>query len=64
MNTQAQLIEFLETEFGLPEAAIALSLKQAGSLTNLIPIVLWKYGFVTVDQIGQIFDQLETLQPG
>jgi hypothetical protein len=64
MDKQAQLIEFLETEFGLSEAAIALSLRQADSFTHLIPIVLWKYGFVTADQIAQIFDQLEALQPG
>jgi hypothetical protein len=64
MSTQARLIEYLENELGLPEAAIALGLRQAGTLPNLLPIALWKYGFVTADQLDQIFDWLETLQPG
>ncbi|MEM6518442.1 MAG: DUF2949 domain-containing protein [Cyanobacteria bacterium P01_D01_bin.71] len=63
MNTQAHLIEYLQQEFGLPEHAIALGVRQVGPLPNLLPIVLWKYGFVTAEQLEQIFDWLEALQP-
>ena len=64
MNKQAQLVDYLEQEMAVPRHAIALALKQAGALPNLLPIALWKYGFVTSDQLEQIFDWLETLQPG
>ena len=64
MSKQARLIEYLEQEMGLPEDAIALSLRHAGALPNLLPIALWKYGFVTADQLEQIFDWLDALQPG
>ena len=64
MSKQAQLIEFLEQEFSLPEEAISLALRKAGELPNLLPIALWKYGFVDADQLNRIFDWLETLQPG
>jgi hypothetical protein len=64
MTQQARLIEYLEQEMGLSKRAIALAARQTGNLPNLLPIALWKYGFVTADQLDQIFDWLETLQPG
>ena len=63
MSKQARLIEYLEQEMDLPEHAIAMAVRQAGTLPNLLPIALWKYGFITADQLEQIFDWLEALQP-
>lgn len=63
MSKQARLIEYLEQEMGLSEHAIAMAVRQAGTLPNLLPIALWKYGLITADQLDQIFDWLETLQP-
>ncbi|MGF1459194.1 MAG: DUF2949 domain-containing protein [Leptolyngbyaceae cyanobacterium] len=62
MSNQARLIEYLIQEVGLTEHAVALAARQAGTLPNLLPIALWKYGFVTADQLNQIFDWLESLQ--
>ena len=64
MTTQARLIEYLKQEMGLTEDAIALAVRQAGALPNLLPIALWKYGLITAKQLDQIFDWLETPQPG
>ncbi|WP_204140654.1 DUF2949 domain-containing protein [Halomicronema sp. CCY15110] len=64
MTTQARLIEYLEKEMGLSEDAIALAVRQAGALPNLLPIALWKYGLITTEQLDQLFDWLETPQPG
>lgn len=61
MTTQARLIEYLELEMGLSKHAIALAVRQAGALPNLLPIALWQYGLVTADQLDQIFDWLEAL---
>lgn len=63
MSTQARLIEYLQQDLGLSDHAIALSLRQTDALPNLLPIALWKYGFVTAKQLEQIFDWLEALQP-
>lgn len=63
MSKQARLIEYLEQEMGLSEHAITMAVRQAGALPNLLPIALWKYGLITADQLEQIFDWLETLQP-
>ena len=64
MSRQASLIQYLEQEMAVSKTVIALGLRQAGALPNLLPIALWKYGFVTTDQLDKIFDWLEVLQPG
>jgi hypothetical protein len=53
------LIQFLQDELALPKAAIALALKHCEQKINLLPIVLWQYGLVTLKQLDQIFDWLE-----
>ncbi|MEM1290822.1 MAG: DUF2949 domain-containing protein [Cyanobacteria bacterium P01_H01_bin.162] len=64
MSRQASLIQYLEQEMAVSKAAIALGLRQAGALPNLLPIALWKYGLITTGQLNKIFDRLEALQPG
>jgi hypothetical protein len=59
MNKHSQLVRFLEQELAIPEEAIALGLRQVEGVPSLLPISLWKYGFVTADQLNQIFDWLE-----
>ena len=60
MSKQNQLIEFLQQELLVPADAIALSLRQSGSATYRLPMVLWQYGFVTIHQLNEIFDWLES----
>jgi hypothetical protein len=55
-----QLIEFLQTELALPAESIALALRQTTEVPGMLPIVLWKYGLVTIYQLEQIFDWLES----
>lgn len=60
MSEQTTLVAFLSKELGVPTEAIALGLKKSASMPNLLPMVLWQYGFVTIHQLNQIFDWLET----
>lgn len=55
-----QLIEFLQTELAIPTESIALALRQTAEVPSMLPIVLWKYGLVTLYQLEQIFDWLES----
>lgn len=55
-----QLIEYLQGEMALPSASIALGLKHCEEKINLLPVVLWKYGLVSIEQLDQIFDWMET----
>jgi hypothetical protein len=56
---QQRLIRFLEDELKLPTDAIAIALRQGESLPTLMPMVLWQYGLVTIEQLAKIFDWLE-----
>lgn len=54
-----RLIGFLKKELAIPDAEIQFALKQSGTTSNLLPIILWQYGLVTIAQLNQIFDWLE-----
>ncbi len=55
-----QLIEFLQTDLAIPADSIALATRQATEVPGMLPIVLWKYGLVSLYQLEQIFDWLES----
>ena len=59
-STQTQLVEFLKQELSIPTEAVALARRQSAARPNVLPIVLWQYGFVTIHQLNQIFDWLES----
>jgi hypothetical protein len=54
-----QLIDFLQTELAIPAESIAMAVRQTTEVPGMLPIVLWKYGLVTIYQLEQIFDWLE-----
>lgn len=59
-TVQTRLISFLQNELAIPDAAIALALKKGEQDPNLLPMVLWQYGLVTLAQLNRVFDWLET----
>jgi hypothetical protein len=59
---QEQFIHFLNQDLGLPVSSIHLAVKQSASLTNL-PMILWQYGLVSLQQLERIFDWLDSLAP-
>ncbi|MCS6813925.1 MAG: DUF2949 domain-containing protein [Cyanobacteria bacterium] len=54
MNTY-KLVSFLENELKLPTDEIRLALDHCDEPINL-PMVLWQYGLVNLNQLDQIFD--------
>lgn len=56
------LVKFLTEELALPAPAIDLALRQSQQNTTVLPMILWQYGLVTLTQLDQIFDWLETVQ--
>lgn len=54
-----QLIEFLQTDLAIPAESIALALRQTTEVPGMLPIILWKYGLISLYQLEQIFDWLE-----
>ncbi|ATS18936.1 DUF2949 domain-containing protein [Synechococcus sp. PCC 6717] len=54
-----QLIDFLQREMALPTSAINFGLKQCDEKVNLLPVVLWQYGLVSLEQLDRIFEWME-----
>jgi hypothetical protein len=58
---QSRLIQFLKTDLSISDAEIATGLRHMdGQLPHLLPMVLWQYGLVTLEQLDSIFDWMET----
>lgn len=56
---QAQLVQFLQQDLGIPVAAIALAVRRCATTPHTLPMTLWQYGLITIDELAQIFDWLE-----
>ncbi len=57
--THHPLIKFLTEELLISQSSIVFALQHSEQTPSLLPIVLWKYGFVTLVQLDEIFDWLE-----
>lgn len=55
-----ELLEFLQNDLEVSTASLNVALKQWEQDPGPLPIVLWQYGLVTLDQLGQIYDWMES----
>ncbi|MDG2990710.1 DUF2949 domain-containing protein [Candidatus Synechococcus calcipolaris G9] len=60
MREPTQLVDYLEQELSLAPATIQMALKQWQEHRGPLPIILWQYGFITLEQLDKIFDFIET----
>ena len=60
MSKHERLLRFLQENLAVPQRSIELGLKQTEETPNLLPMVLYKYGFITSQELGEVFDWLET----
>lgn len=61
--TQTALIQFLQVELAVPEAAIDFALKQVQRERGPLQMILWHYGLISMEQLQQIFDWLAGPSP-
>jgi hypothetical protein len=59
-NRQDRLIEFLQADLQIPRSAVDTALRQRQSPHISLPMVLWHYGLITLEQLDQVFGWLET----
>ncbi|MGF1601075.1 MAG: DUF2949 domain-containing protein [Thermosynechococcaceae cyanobacterium] len=59
-KTGNRLLTFLKEELALPNDSIGLALRHMDQDPGPLPIVLWQYGVITLDQLNQIYDWMET----
>ena len=53
-----RLINFLILELDIPIDAISLAQKSQVE-PNILPIVLWQYGFLNIRELDRVFEWLE-----
>jgi hypothetical protein len=54
------LILFLQQDLGLSSEQITFALRQIQQAPHQLPMILWQYGMVNIQQLDRIFDWLET----
>lgn len=54
---ETNLVRYLQEELAIPHPAIAMGLRHTSHDLTQLPIVLWQYGLVTLNQLEQILDQ-------
>ena len=50
------LLQFLQRRLGLSPSAIELGLRQAELEQAPLPIVLWSFGLLSLNQLEEVFD--------
>jgi hypothetical protein len=53
-----EFIQFLREELLISESELSLALRSGESDPCLLSVTLWRYGFVTLAKLEQIFDWL------
>jgi hypothetical protein len=56
----AKLVSFLQEELAIAPDSIAVALKYCEQDPGPLPMVLWQYGLVSLQQLERIYDWLET----
>lgn len=52
------LIRFLQDDLSIPDSAVQVGLRHPEHPTQL-PMILWQYGLITLDELNKVFDWLE-----
>lgn len=60
--TYNRFIRFLRDELALSTDSIAIAERHYKRNPGHLPMILWQYGLVTLDQLDRIFDWLESSQ--
>jgi hypothetical protein len=54
-----KLINFLQDDLAISSSSMSIALKQAEHNPGPLPMILWQYGLVTIEQLDQIYDWME-----
>jgi Protein of unknown function (DUF2949) len=57
----SRLIHYLQQDLGITDAALALVSRQQQPSAIELPIVLWNHGLIDLEQLGFIFDWMESI---
>jgi hypothetical protein len=60
--THSKFIRFLQEDLSLSASSIALALRYREQNPGPLPMILWQYGLVTLEQLDQIYNWLESTE--
>ena len=56
--TSKNMIIYLVNEIGLDESSIELGIKLSKRNNTSLPILLWSYGMLTIDELDKLYSYL------
>ncbi|MEM9120563.1 MAG: DUF2949 domain-containing protein [Cyanobacteria bacterium P01_D01_bin.6] len=56
----ASLIQFLQEELDISQAAINMAVRHCEQDPGPLPMVLWQYGLISLEQLERVYDWLDT----
>lgn len=59
-STYSRFINFLQEDLAISTASLSMALRQREQDPGPLPMILWQYGLITLEQLDQIYDWLET----
>ncbi len=59
-STYAKMIRFLQDDLAVSASSIAIALRHVEQDPGPLPMILWQYGLITIEQLDKIYDWLET----
>jgi hypothetical protein len=54
-----KLIRFLQEDLAISAQSMAIVLKQVEHNPGPLPMLLWQYGLVTIEQLDRIYDWMD-----
>ncbi len=51
-----ELLRFLRHQLGLSESALAMGIRQSEVEQAPLPVVLWRFGLISLEQLEQVLD--------
>jgi Protein of unknown function (DUF2949) len=54
-----KLIHFLQEDLAISSSSMSIALKQVDRNPGPLPMILWQYGLVTIEQLDRIYDWME-----
>jgi hypothetical protein len=59
ISNHSNLIQFLQEELSVSYSSIEVALRHSEQDPGPLPMILWQYGFITLEQLEQIYDWME-----
>jgi hypothetical protein len=58
-KNHTNLIRFLQEELSISTSSIEVALRHSEQDPGPLPMILWQYGLITLEELEQIYDWME-----